>query len=82
LSDFEYTLKRMEGDKNIKNILDLGCGSGILSFLCKKSFKKAKVVAFDCNKAAVDTTNVNAAEHHFDDITAYQFDLTKSSEFK
>ena len=67
----------MEGDKNVRNILDLGCGSGVLSFLSKKSFKKAKITAFDCNKAAVDTTNINAAENHFEDITAYQMDLTK-----
>ena len=51
----------MEGNKDIKEILDLGCGSGVLSFLCKKSFKKAKIIGFDCNKAAVDTTNINAA---------------------
>ncbi len=51
----------MEGDKNIKDVLDLGCGSGILSFLSKKSFKKSKIVAFDISKAAVDTTNINAA---------------------
>jgi methylase of polypeptide subunit release factors len=72
----------MEGDKNVKNVLDLGCGSGVLSFLCKKSFKKAKIVALDCNKAAVDTTNINAAQHHFDDITAYHLDVTKGDEFK
>lgn len=82
LTDFCESLKRMEGDKNVKNILDLGCGSGVLSFLCKKSFKKAKVVGFDCNKAAVDTTNINAAQHRFDDVTAYEFDLTKSGDFK
>jgi len=33
----------------------------VLSFLCKKSFKKAKVVAVDNNQAAVDTTSINAA---------------------
>ena len=82
LVDFCDTLKRMEGDQNIKTILDLGCGSGVLSFLCKKAFKKAKIIAFDHNKAAVDTTNINAAEHHFDDIKAYQFDLTKFTEFR
>ena len=82
LVDFCESLKKLEGDKSVKNILDLGCGSGVLSFLCKKSFKKAKVVGFDCNKAAVDTTNINAAQHHFDDVTAFHFDITKNCEFK
>ncbi len=49
----------------------------MLSFLCKKSFKKAKIVGFDSNKAAVDTTHINAAEHKLDDVTAYEFDITK-----
>lgn len=78
LIDFCEAIKRMECDKSIQTILDLGCGSGVLSFLCKKSFKKAKIVGFDSNKFAVDTTNVNAAQYHFDDVTAYQFDLTKT----
>lgn len=51
----------MEGNKNVQDILDLGCGSGVLSFLCKKSFKRSKIVGFDSNQAAVDTTNINAA---------------------
>ena len=82
LVDFCEALKRMEGSKNVKNILDLGCGSGVLSFLCKKSFKKAKVVGFDSNKAAVDTTNINAAQYHLDDVVASQFDITKCEDFK
>lgn len=39
-------------------------------------------MGFDCNKAAVDTTNINAAQHRFDDVSAYEFDLTKSGDFK
>jgi hypothetical protein len=30
-------------------LIDIGCGSGVLSFLCKKTFKKAKIAAFDLN---------------------------------
>lgn len=72
----------MEGDKSVSDVLDLGCGSGVLSFLCKKSFKKAKVVGVDCNQAAVDTTNINAASSNFKDVHAINFDIRKVSEFK
>jgi methylase of polypeptide subunit release factors len=44
------------------SLLDLGCGSGILSFLFAKQFKKAKIYAIDKNKDAVKTCNLNAAE--------------------
>ena len=82
LLDFVEVLKKMEGDKTVKDILDIGCGSGVLSFLCRKSFKKAKIIGVDCNSAAVDTTNINAAQHHYDDTTAFQFDVRKVAEFK
>lgn len=49
LNDFVEKLKRLEGDKNVQNVLDIGCGSGVLSFLMKKTFKKAKIIAFDIN---------------------------------
>ena len=41
--------------------LDIGTGSGILSFLLAKNFKKAKICGFDINKDAINTYNVNAA---------------------
>jgi len=34
-------------------ILDIGCGSGILSFLFAKQHKRSKVYAIDVNPAAV-----------------------------
>jgi methylase of polypeptide subunit release factors len=42
----------------------MGCGSGVLSFLCAKTFKNAKIFGFDINPAAVDTYNINASSHN------------------
>jgi methylase of polypeptide subunit release factors len=49
------------GGKAEMSLLDIGCGSGILSFLFAKQFKKGKVVALDKNPDAVRTCNLNAA---------------------
>ena len=35
------------------NVLDLGCGCGILSFLFAKAHKKSKVIGVDKNPAAI-----------------------------
>lgn len=35
------------------NILDLGCGSGVLSFILGKQYKSAKIWAVDSNNHAV-----------------------------
>jgi methylase of polypeptide subunit release factors len=43
------------------NVLDLGCGCGILSFLFGKTHKKSRVIGIDKNPEAVNTTNINAA---------------------
>jgi len=42
-------------------MLDIGCGSGVLSFLFAKANKKSKIFAFDKNEDAVKTCNLNAA---------------------
>ena len=52
------------------NVLDLGCGSGILSFLFAKNHKKSKIVAIDKNLNAVKTTNINAARLGFTNVEA------------
>ena len=81
LKSMEEYLSRMEGDKYVISVLDIGTGSGVLAFLCAKTWKKARVVAFDLNQAAVDTCNVTAAENKFDNVTAFKFDVTKVQEF-
>ena len=52
------------------NVLDLGCGCGILSFLFAKAHKKSRVIGLDKNPAAVKTTNINAARLGLPNIEA------------
>ncbi len=49
-------------------MLDIGCGSGILSFLFAKKSKKSRIIAVDSNPDAVKTTNINAAKLNFSNI--------------
>lgn len=64
------------------NVLDLGCGSGILSFLFAKTHKKSRVIAVDKNPDAVNTTNVNAAKLQLSNVEALQFDLLQQKDFE
>lgn len=63
-------------------MLDLGCGSGILSFLFAKQFKKAKAYGLDKNTDAVKTCNLNAAELGLGNVEAFEFDLKKQAKFQ
>ena len=56
-------------------MFDLGCGSGILSYLFAKYHKTAKIAALDKNPDAIETTNVNAVKMGMQNIEALQFDL-------
>ena len=54
-SNFGYILETFWTiyNTNPQSVLDLGCGSGILSFILAKSYKNAKIYAVDANKYAV-----------------------------
>ncbi|MBI4896029.1 MAG: methyltransferase [Candidatus Aenigmarchaeota archaeon] len=45
-----------------KDVLDMGCGSGLLSILC--AAKHAQVTAVDVNPKAVQATKENAKKNH------------------
>ena len=63
-------------------ILDLGCGSGILSFICAKVFKNARITAVDKNEHAVETCEINAASLGFFNIKAIKADYTKNNQME
>lgn len=64
-------------DLKNKNILDMGCGSGIVSIFA--AFKGASCTAVDINPMAIKSTLENAALNGFmDKITAIESDLFES----
>jgi len=49
-------------DKNIKaNIVDIGCGSGIISIILAKHFTNANITAIDISKASLKVAKQNAS---------------------
>jgi methylase of polypeptide subunit release factors len=78
--DYLKILNQMER-KDRGNMLDLGCGSGILSFLFAKHNKKWAISALDNNPAAISTTNINASKLNLSNIHAFEFDLLEEDKF-
>jgi release factor glutamine methyltransferase len=57
-----------------KEVLEIGCGSGILSLIAAR--KGARVTAVDVNPRAVECTSNNALTNHLEgNLQAYQSDL-------
>lgn len=56
------------------NVIDVGCGSGILSIISKKLAAK-EVVAIDIDKSAIKATKENALLNNIDDIKIIQGEL-------
>jgi methylase of polypeptide subunit release factors len=57
--------------KNDLTFLDIGCGSGVLSYIFAKQFKKSRVYCLDKNPDAVKTTNLNAARLEYHNVEAF-----------
>lgn len=54
-------------DKNI-NILDIGTGSGAIAVSLAYYLKNSNVTAFDIDKTALETTNINISKHELTNI--------------
>ena len=80
LHHFQFIINSINGGRDM-SFLDLGCGSGVLSFLLSKHFKKSRVCAVDNNPDAVKTTNLNAARLSYRNVEAVQFDLKHQKDF-
>jgi SAM-dependent methyltransferase len=74
LVDYCNIINSITGKQNY-NVLDVGCGSGILSYLFAKNQKKSHIYAIDKNPDAVKTTNINAARLNMRNIEAFEFDV-------
>lgn len=67
------TLAQMTIRRNYENVLDLGCGCGILSL--RAAVHSQKVFATDCNERAVRMTRFNAQLNGFDNVICLKGDL-------
>lgn len=66
----------------IKNIADIGVGSGVLSFILADRIKKhEKIVGIDINPDAVEASKINAVKLKVDNFSAYQVDITNESDY-
>jgi len=64
------------------SIMDVGCGSGILSFLlAKRVSKNCKLVGIDVNPQAVMTANMNAARLKIDNFKALELSITGERDY-
>jgi len=72
----ELFKKGLKNLTNPKKMLDLGCGSGILTVMAKKQFPKTQVVAVDIMPEALATTKINLKKHQQSDgVTVCYSDL-------
>lgn len=48
------------------SVLDLGCGLGVISVICKTMFPQIEMIGIDVNTRAVDYARLNCARNHVD----------------
>ena len=69
-------------EKNVDTVMDVGCGSGILSIAAEK-LGATKVIGIDIDPIAVEVAKENVADNcHNDRIQIIQGDLTKDNDIK
>jgi release factor glutamine methyltransferase len=65
-----------------ESIIDMGCGSGILSFLlAKKAKKTCKIIGVDINPNAVLSANINASKLKIDNFKAIEWNIMKHQDY-
>ena len=68
----------MDGyNRNVNNLLDIGCGSGVLSFIIGRKYKKCKITAIDKNDDAIETCLRNYPSLQIENFKAINIDILK-----
>lgn len=63
-------------------ILEMGCGTGIVSLVNAKTNSKNEVIGVDINKSAVKNADYNKKQNRIENITFFQSDLFSSIQGK
>ncbi len=63
--------------KSIKNpkLLEIGCGSGVISIILSKYIKDIEITATDISSSAIEVSKINAKKHNIKNISFVQSDL-------
>lgn len=64
----------------VLNVADLGCGTGVLSFIIKNRRKDTTIYAFDNNENAVKSAILNSQCLDMKDFRALKADITEDLE--
>ncbi len=54
-----------------KRILDIGCGSGVLSLFCATKYPNASITSLDLNEAAVSLTQLNFVNNDISNVVEF-----------
>ncbi len=74
-------LRELAGIRDFTKVLDIGCGSGLLSLVASEQWPKARILAADISEKAVSDTQANIRQYGLEDrITAIRSDGLKNPE--
>lgn len=68
-------LKYLEVDQNIVNVLDVGCGIGVIGLALAKAHPELRFEMIDVNLRAIELANLNAKNNKINNAVAYESNL-------
>lgn len=78
LSLVDLYMKSLSEPEKVENVIDLGCGTGILGILAAKYKTSGELIGVDNYANAIECTKINAQVHGLGSkMKALMFDLTK-----
>lgn len=80
LQDFQEAIQRLTVPENAQ-VLDIGTGSGILSYLFGKVHRKVHILGIDINPDAIRTFEVNSRSLKLSNLSCFEFDVSHQKKF-